>query len=118
LVHGESAVVEAETISRALFSGNVESLSESQLVQACQTMPTTALGRDEAGRLSIVELLIKVGLATSRREARDLVSAGAIHINGQKVPSVDAAISPATARFGRFIIIRKGKKSYLVVVLT
>jgi tyrosyl-tRNA synthetase len=118
LVHGESAVVEAETISRALFSGDVESLTESQLVQACQTMPTTALGQDEAGRLSIIELLTRVGLATSRREARDLVSAGAIHVNGQKVPSVDAAISPATARFGRFIIIRKGKKSYHAAALT
>jgi tyrosyl-tRNA synthetase len=118
LVHGESAVVEAETISRALFSGDVESLTESQLVQACQTMPTTALGQDEAGRLSIIELLTRVGLATSRREARDLVSAGAIHVNGQKVPSVDAAIFPATARFGRFIIIRKGKKSYHAAALT
>lgn len=118
LVHGESEVVEAETISRALFSGDVESLTEPQLVQACQTMPTTALGRDEAGQLSIIELLTKVGLATSRREARDLVSAGAIHINGQKVPSVDVAISPARARFGRFIIIRKGKKSYHAATLT
>jgi len=117
LVHGESSMVEAETISRALFTGNVEALPESQLAQACQAMPSTALGREEIGRLSVVDLLIKVGLAASRREARDLLSAGAIHINGEKVSSVDAAMSPGMMRFGRYMIIRKGKKSYHAATL-
>jgi len=112
LVHGEAATAEAEAISRALFSGEVESLTEAQLALACRTMPTTALGRAEAERLPVIDLLIRVGLAASRREGRDLVSAGAISINGQRVKSVDATLSREMARFGRFIIIRKGKKSY------
>ncbi len=118
LVHGESSMVEAETISRALFTGDVESLPESQLAQACQAMPSTALGREEIDRLSVVDLLTKVGLAASRREARDLLSAGAIHINGEKVSNVDAAMSPGMMRFGRYMIIRKGKKSYHAATLT
>ena len=117
LVHGESAMAEAEAISRALFSGDVESLTERQLAQACQIMPSTTLGRDEAGRLPVVELLARVGLAASKREGRDLVSAGAIYLNGQKVTSVDAVISRDTARFGRFIVLRKGKKSYHAATL-
>jgi tyrosyl-tRNA synthetase len=118
LVHGEGAMAEAETISGALFSGDVESLTEPQLVQASRAMPTTTLGRGEANRLSVVELLTRVGLAASKREGRELVSAGAISINGRKVVSVEAAISPETARYGRFIIIRKGKKSYHAAVLS
>ena len=117
LVHGEAATAEAEAISRALFSGEVESLTEPQLDLACRTMPTTALGREEAERLSVIDLLIRVGLAASRREGRDLVSAGAISINGQRVKSVDATLSREMARFGRFIIIRKGKKSYHAATL-
>jgi len=117
LVHGEAAMAEAEAISRALFDGDVESLTEPQLAQACGTMPSTALGREEAERLPVIELLTRVGLAASKREGRDLVSAGAISINGQRVKSVDAAISRDTARFGRFIIIRKGKKSYHAATL-
>ena len=108
---------EAEAISRALFSGDVEALTEPQLDQACRTMPSTVLGREEVARLPVVELLTRVGLAASRREGRDLVSAGAISINGQKVTSVDAAVSRDTARFGRFIVIRKGKKSYHAATL-
>ena len=80
-------------------------------------MPTTALGREEAERLSVIDLLIRVGLAASRREGRDLVSAGAISINGQRVKSVDATLSREMARFGRFVIIRKGKKSYHAATL-
>jgi len=117
LVHGEAATAEAEAISRALFSGEVESLTEPQLDLACRTMPTTALGREEAERLPVIDLLIRVGLAASRREGRDLVSAGAISINGQRVKSVEATLSREMARFGRFIIIRKGKKSYHAATL-
>jgi tyrosyl-tRNA synthetase len=118
LVHGEAATSEAEAISRALFSGDVESLTEPQLAQACRTMPTTALRPEEAERLPVIELLTRVGLAASKREARDLVSAGAISINGQRVKSVDAAIPRESARFGRFIVIRKGKKSYHAATLS
>jgi len=118
LVHGESATAQAETISRALFSGDLEQLTESDLDQACRTMPTTVLGREEAERLPVIDLLTRVSLAGSKREGRDLIAAGAIFINGQRIKSPDALISRETARFGRFVIIRKGKKSYHAATLS
>jgi tyrosyl-tRNA synthetase len=117
IVHGNVAMTQAEAISRALFSGDVEQLTEPELDQACRTMPTTVLGREEAENLSVLDLLTRVGLAASRREARDLVNAGAVSINGRRVQSVDTAVSRETARFGRFVIIRKGKKSYHAATL-
>jgi tyrosyl-tRNA synthetase len=117
LVHSETAAAEAEAISRALFHGEVESLSEAQLEQACQTMPSTTLPRDEIGRLPVVELLTRLGLAASKREARDLVSAGAIYLNDHRVKGGDAAISSEAVRFGRFLVIRKGKKNYHAAIL-
>jgi tyrosyl-tRNA synthetase len=118
LVHGEPATAQAETISRALFSGDLEQLTESDLDQACRTMPTTVLGREEAERLPVIDLLTRVSLAGSKREGRDLIAAGAIFINGQRIKSPDALISRETARFGRFVIIRKGKKSYHAATLS
>jgi tyrosyl-tRNA synthetase len=117
LVHGESAAAQAEAISQALFSGDVAQLSEAELDQACRTMPTTALGREEADRLPVVDLLARVGLAGSKREARDLVAAGGISINGQRVKGVDVAVTRDMALFGRFLVIRKGKKSYHAATL-
>ena len=118
LVHGESATAQAEAISRALFSGDLEQLSESDLDQACRTMPTTALEREEAERLLVVDLLTRVSLAGSKREGRDLIAAGAITINGRRIKSPETLISREMARFGRFVIIRKGKKSYHAATLS
>ncbi len=117
LVHGDLAMAQAEAISRALFSGDVEQLTEPELDQACRTMPTTVLGREEAQHLPVVDLLTRVGLVASKREARDLVTAGAISINGRRVKNVDADVSRETARFGRFLILRKGKKSYHAAII-
>jgi tyrosyl-tRNA synthetase len=117
LVHGEAATIEADAISRALFSGDVEALTEAQLDQACRAMPTTTLATEEVDRLPVVDLLRRVGLAGSKREGRDLLSAGAISINGRRVSGVDAVLTRDAVRFGRFVIVRKGKKSYHAATL-
>jgi tyrosyl-tRNA synthetase len=118
LVHGESATAEAETISRALFGGNVESLTERQIEHACRTMPSTILEASEVEGKSVIELLVRIGLAASKREARDLVSAGAIYLNDERVKGVDMRTSRKLARFERFMIIRKGKKNYHAAIVT
>jgi len=111
LVHGKAAMQEAETIGHALFSGDLESLTEGQLDQACRTMPTTALGPDEVD-MPMVDLLVRTGLAASKREGRDLLAAGAITVNGRRVNGTDATLTRDAVRFGQFVIVRKGKKSY------
>jgi len=118
LVHGDSAAAQAETISRALFSGDLEQLTEADLDQACRTMPTTIIRIEEAERLPVIDLLTRVSLVGSKREGRDLITAGAITINGQRIKSPDILVSREMARFGRFVIIRKGKKSYHAATLS
>ncbi len=112
LVHGAAATREAEEISAAFFSGDLERLTERQLAQACQGMPKTMLSDADLRSLSIVELLTRAGLAESKRRGRELVAAGAIHVNGQPVRDADTRLSRELARYGRFFIIRKGKKTY------
>ena len=112
LVHGDAATREAEEVSAAFFSGNLERLTERQLAQACQGMPKTVLSDADLRSLSIVELLTRAGLAESKRRGRELVAAGAIHVNGQPVRDAETRVSRDLARYGRFIIIRKGKKTY------
>ena len=112
LVHGAAATREAEEISTAFFSGDLERLTERQLAQASQGMPKTMLSDADLRSLSIVELLTRAGLAESKRRGRDLVAAGAIHVNGQPVRDADTRLSRELARYGRFFIIRKGKKTY------
>jgi tyrosyl-tRNA synthetase len=117
LVHGEAKELEAEEISRAFFSGDVESLTELQLADACRAMPTTSLRREELAQMRVADLLTRVGLAESKKRARELLADGAIYLNGRKMGAQDAPVGPEGALFGRFIILRRGRRTYHAGVL-
>jgi tyrosyl-tRNA synthetase len=117
LVHGEAREREAEEISRAFFSGDVESLTELQLADACRAMPTTSLRREELAQMRVADLLTRVGLAESKKRARELLADGAIYLNGRKMEAQDAPVGPEGALFGRFIILRRGRRTYHAGVL-
>ena len=117
LVHGAPAVQEAEDISAALFSGDVASLRQPQLAQAASGMPMSLLGSEEISGLPWPELLVRVGLADSKRVARELIASGAIQLNGRRLEPAAPPASTATALFGKYLILRKGKKTYHAVEL-
>ncbi|HXH82025.1 MAG TPA: tyrosine--tRNA ligase [Candidatus Tectomicrobia bacterium] len=117
LVHGPAAVAEAERITEALFSGDVARLSEAQLEAAFHGAPRTRISRRDLGALPVAELLVRTGLAESRRAARELLSAGAVHLNGRRVAGASTQVSSQDLLFGRYLALRKGKKSYHLVTL-
>jgi tyrosyl-tRNA synthetase len=116
LIHGETGLDEAERITEALFSGDVGTLTAAQLEQAFRGAPSTRLSPAEVDGLSTVDLLVRTGLARSRRAARELLAAGAVHLNGQR-PEATSTLSRAAALHGRYFILRKGKKSYHVAIV-
>jgi tyrosyl-tRNA synthetase len=117
LVHGAVGVQEAEEISAALFSGDVASLHESQLAQAARGMPTSLLGAREVSGLPWPDLIVRTGLAESKRNARELIASGAIQLNGRRLDAAADPPAPASALFGKYLILRKGKKTYHAVEL-
>ena len=117
LVHGESALREAEAITAALFSGDVGSLDEAQLAQAAKGMPTSQLPAAELTALTWPDLLVRIGLAESKRVARELISSGAVQLNGRRLEPDAPPASSAGALFGKYLILRKGKKTYHAVQL-
>jgi tyrosyl-tRNA synthetase len=117
LVHGAAALKDAEVITASLFSGNVASLNAEQLRQAFAGAPTTELQPDDLGA-SLVDILVRVGLAESKRRSRELIGTGAIHLNGDKIASVDAVLSPEAVLPGGFVVLRKGKKTFHIARLS
>jgi tyrosyl-tRNA synthetase len=114
-VHGETATEEAIRTSAALFGG-VKSLSEGP-----SDMPTRQVSRSElAGGLSVVELLVASGLATSKADARRGIQGRGFYLNDEPIETVDLRLSENELRGppeGRFVILRKGKKNYVRLVL-
>ena len=113
LVHGKAALEAAQRISHCLFSGSVESLTESDFEQLAQDgVPGVALERAADG---LIEALVAAGLAKSKSEARGFLQSGSVAINGFKVDALDHRIADAERRFGRFTLLRRGKKNYALI---
>ncbi|HDX8363406.1 TPA: tyrosine--tRNA ligase [Aeromonas veronii] len=110
LVHGKAALAAVQRISELLFSGDVARLGESDLAQLAQDgMPSSTV----RGETDLVSLLVSCGLANSRRIARELLAAGAISLNG--VLEQDDQLSATDRLFGRYLLLRRGKKQYHLV---
>lgn len=111
-VHGHEAVVEAQHITKALFSGDVADLTANEIEQGFKNMPAVTVS---SNKQAIVEWLVDTTkIESSRRQAREDLTNGAIRINGVKVTDTNAEIDPQSAFDGKFVIVRRGKKRYFL----
>ena len=111
LVHGKGALAAAQRISESLFSGEVARLGESDLAQLAQDgMPSSPI----KGETDLVTLLVECGLANSKRIARELLAAGAVSVNG--AIRQDEPLTADDRLFGRYLMLRRGKKQYHLVI--
>lgn len=106
-IHGQEGAEEALHMSEVLFSGEVKSLKEDEIVDLLGSMKKHV----EGDRL-IEDLLIELGAASSKREARTFIIGNSVMVNGEKVTDLAAVISKADALYGKYVIIRRGKKNY------
>ncbi|MFQ2272223.1 tyrosine--tRNA ligase [Aeromonas enteropelogenes] len=110
LVHGKAALAAARRISELLFCGDVARLGESDLAQLAQDgMPSSRI----EGETDQVSLLVACGLVSSKRIARELLAAGAISLNGEI--RQDEQLGRDDRLFGRYLLLRRGKKQYHLV---
>ncbi|BBT65171.1 tyrosine--tRNA ligase [Aeromonas caviae] len=111
LVHGKGALAAAQRISELLFSGEVARLGESDLAQLAQDgMPSSPI----KGETDLVTLLVECGLANSKRIARELLAAGAVSVNG--AIRQDEPLTADDRLFGHYLLLRRGKKQYHLVI--
>lgn len=109
LVHGEEAVNSSIRISRALFDGNLQELSAEEIEEAFQDVPSTTVEQADIG---LIDLLIAVQAAPSRRQARQDIESGAVYVNGERTTDAGRTLTQADRLGGRYIVIRRGKKNY------
>jgi tyrosyl-tRNA synthetase len=113
-LHGEDERRRAELASEALFgSGDVRKLDAATLEDVAADVPHTShpFARLEGAGLGLAELLPETTLATSRREARELMNAGAIAVNGQRV-GADRRLITADLLEGGLILLRRGRRQW------
>ena len=118
-LHGESGLAAAERATKALFSGAIEGLSADEIADVFADIPSSELSRDELGGAGkpVIDLLVESGLVSSRGDARRSIDGGGVYVNNARVESVDVAVTTEQMIEGRFLLLRKGKKSYHLVAL-
>lgn len=108
LVHGEEGLAAARRITESLFSGAVSDLTEADFEQLAQDgMPCITL---ENGA-DLQQALVDSELTPSRGQARTAISSNAVAVNGQKQTDPMYVFSDSDRLFGRFTLIRRGKKN-------
>ncbi|MFC7684355.1 tyrosine--tRNA ligase [Ureibacillus sp. GCM10028918] len=112
LIHGEAGLEQAEKITAALFSGDLKTLSVEEMKVAFAGVPSIELVKEDK---NIVDLIVEAGISSSKRQAREDVTNGAISVNGEKIADLDYVIDGKDRLEDAFAIIRRGKKKYHMV---
>jgi tyrosyl-tRNA synthetase len=114
LVHGPGALTSAQRITQALFDGDLHALAEGDLLQLMQDgIGTTSIAGE---RVPLAGALAESGLASSRGAARKLVQGNGIRLNGQVQTDPERELDWSDALFGRFFLLRRGKKHWHLLV--
>ncbi|HHU56091.1 MAG TPA: tyrosine--tRNA ligase [Acholeplasmataceae bacterium] len=111
LVHGEKGLENALKLTDALFSGNIKELDVSEIKMCFKDVPSI----EEVDPINIIDAVVKVGAAQSKRQAREFITNGAININGDIVKDFDYTITKEKAIGQTFTVIRRGKKNYYLI---
>lgn len=111
-IHGQAALDDAMRISKALFAGDLQSLSASELKAGFKDVPQVELSKEIT---NIVEAIVETGISSSKRQAREDVNNGAIYINGIRQQDVKYELTTDDKIENEFTIIRRGKKKYFMV---
>jgi len=123
LVHGQEGLDAAERITRALFEGSIADLAEGDVLQLRQDgLPASALAR-EALPETLTQLFADAGMAPSGKQVKDALGRGAVTVNERTLDMADngdpgACFEPGQAVFGRFYLVRLGKKKYHLFEIT
>jgi len=106
-LHGEESFKEALNISEALFSGQVNNLTDEEIKQLSNTLKAYEFDKETP----IIDILVNNKICSSKREAREFLNASAITINGEKITDENYLINNDR----NYNILRKGKKKYYIL---
>jgi tyrosyl-tRNA synthetase len=117
LVHGAAARDDAVRASEILFGGSLDGVSERVFEDVVGEVPTHELPRAalEGAGLALVDAVVAAGLAPSKGQARRDLEGGGVYANNLKQGDAARALTLADALFGRYLLLRKGKRSYAVL---
>lgn len=108
-LHGKEEYQKAVKLSEVLFTEQFKELTRKDITEIFNEkdiLPVT--------KTSLIDLLLEIKAASSKREAREFITGNAIKINGEKITNLDYQITAKDFIDNSYIIIKRGKKNYYV----
>ncbi len=117
LVHGPAATQDAIRASEILFGGGLEGISEASFIDVAGEAPARQMAKTrlDGPGTPLVELLVESGLCSSKGQARKDVEGGGIYLNNIRETNWARAVTAKDLLFGKHLLLRKGKRNYVVL---
>jgi tyrosyl-tRNA synthetase len=112
LVHGQAAAIAAKEAADVLFGADPTGASQAALETVAGEVPLVDLPNDLEG-MRVHEMLVSAGVAKSNSEVSRLLGQGAVRA-GNRVLDADGRLSASDLLRGQFLLLRKGKRDYVV----
>jgi tyrosyl-tRNA synthetase len=117
LVHGTERLQGAMKASEVLFGGSLDGLAAQDFEDVAAEAPNQEIERSklEGAGITLIDVLVLAGLSPSKGQARKDIEGGGIYVNNVRVGEITRAVTAADIRFDRYVLLRKGKRTYAVL---
>ena len=116
-VHGAEIRERVEAASRILFGGSpIRDADADTLAIVADEVPQATASNDDLGSTTVVEALVRVGLASSKAEARRGIEGGGYSVNGDKLTENRTLIA-SDVLHGRYILLQRGRRHNAVLLI-
>jgi tyrosyl-tRNA synthetase len=115
-VHGAETVRSVTEASRLLFGGtDLRAAAPEVLAVLAGELATVKLPRAELEGLSVVDALVRAGLATSKSDARRGIQGKGFLVNGEAIAAPERTLAATDLLHGRWVMLQKGKRNHALV---
>lgn len=108
-LHGSEEYEKAVNLSKVLFTEDFKNLTSVEIEEIFEGNEILSVTSD-----NLLDLIIEIGAAKSKREAREFISGNAVKLNGNKINDLEYKLSDEDFLDNCYIIVKRGKKNYYV----
>lgn len=109
-LHGKEEYEKAEKLAENLFNNRFKEMSKQDIEELFDEQDIKKVTSNN----NIVDMLVELKSASSKREAREFITSGAISINGEKITDTNLIVIDEMFIDNTYIIIKRGKKNYYI----
>src|SRR5512133_944534 len=117
-VHGKDVAASVIEATRVLFGGTeIRAVAAGVLGVLAGEVPSVKLARAELEGLAAPDALVKVGLATSKGDARRGIAGKGFSVNGEPIAAPERTLGAADLLHGKYVMLQKGKRNHAMLVV-